>query len=643
MKKVKHRHITPKVKQSLFDLTYAIGKKTRQDIMSLLSQQLQMLLDATSVTIYLYHRWQKDRRLFVYGSSEPIVTIKELTYESFPTYISNKAKIATISNPEIEAADGEQAKSNYILQLECNNTYKSVILLRFEEEITMQENALEEIRELNEQFLDILYNQRQSKFIQDRNHLLLRLSTKLHSTNHTIEVLDRAYRTACTLYPSFEYCFLMSQEFQCDHLPVRLIEYHQNPEYSPGLNAFINNTIEIVPKGDVKDGIINQEQVDIYAPLPGKQGVYGVLQITIPARIEVEDDDIEFIDQFTNIVGRAIERTTLYQSSTQLITDLQIITNASQELNLNLDRKDITKTVVDHIISACDAEEVGVVLFPEILVNNGTNTSYEVQDGSTSYFQITKSKQLIENIIEDQKENPQACFTSNMELEKGFTSDFRSLMVIPLWASNAMFGFIVVGHPLPNYFSFDKFKFIQSLAQHAALAYANSLLKEELRKSAITDYLTKLYSRSYLDERVLQEIEAGNVGGFILFDIDDFKSVNDTYGHYVGDKVLIQIADVIRETMKNDGIYARWGGEEFAIYLPNHSASETLKKANLLRENVKLGTEPQVTISVGMSTWENKVHDSIEQLFIRTDEALYEAKTTGKDKVVQSEYSKSHS
>src|SRR5699024_10574896 len=105
-----------------------------------------------------------------------------------------------------------------------------------------------------------------------------------------------------------------------------------------------------------------------------------------------------------------------------------------------------------------------------------------------------------------------------------------SIMVIPMLDSERMFGFIIIAHEKPYYFSFDKYKFVQSFVQHAALAYANSILKEKLRETAITDYLTSLYMRNYLDEKIDTHMNNDQGGSFMLLDVDDFKLVNDTYG-----------------------------------------------------------------------------------------------------------------
>ncbi|MEM5591961.1 GGDEF domain-containing protein [Niallia circulans] len=114
-------------------------------------------------------------------------------------------------------------------------------------------------------------------------------------------------------------------------------------------------------------------------------------------------------------------------------------------------------------------------------------------------------------------------------------------------------------HPSAYHFSFDTFKLLQSLIHHSTLALTNSLLREELEKMVVTDHLTKLYSRNYLDEKIQMSLLEDKEGTFILIDIDDFKLINDTYGHQIGDDIIIQVANIIKDNIRSSDIGSRWG------------------------------------------------------------------------------------
>lgn len=162
--------------------------------------------------------------------------------------------------------------------------------------------------------------------------------------------------------------------------------------------------------------------------------------------------------------------------------------------------------------------------------------------------------------------------------------------------------------------------------------------KEELTKLSITDYLTKLHNRKEID-RVLQNNENtfkryGDVFSVILLDLDDFKKVNDTYGHLVGDKVLIETATLLKTFTRQTDIVGRWGGEEFIFICPKTNLEEAFTLAQNLRD--KLSSHQFETIgnkcaSFGVTAF--KENDSISELLSRVDDAMYLAKTKGKNRV----------
>jgi two-component system, cell cycle response regulator len=155
-------------------------------------------------------------------------------------------------------------------------------------------------------------------------------------------------------------------------------------------------------------------------------------------------------------------------------------------------------------------------------------------------------------------------------------------------------------------------------------------LMQAIYKSAITDGLTGLYNRRFFLRRVQQYVRHGHEVSVIFGDIDNFKKLNDTEGHQRGDQVLKQVAAIAIEIAEEIGIAGRYGGEEIVILITDGSC-DAGEVAELFRERVEL--ETGATISLGYCRW--KQGWSPEELVRYADEAMYEAKSTGKNKVVR--------
>lgn len=168
-------------------------------------------------------------------------------------------------------------------------------------------------------------------------------------------------------------------------------------------------------------------------------------------------------------------------------------------------------------------------------------------------------------------------------------------------------------------------------------------LKEELQRQSRTDHLTKLNNRRFFLEIADHEFERSLRYGeklcVMLFDIDNFKDINDTYGHHVGDYVLRKLAGVLKEQIRESDVLARIGGEEFALLLPNTGLGDAGKLAERIRKtvsNVKhkgdwKGTVSH-TISVGIASLQDE-DINFESLLVRADKALYKSKQEGRNRV----------
>jgi diguanylate cyclase (GGDEF)-like protein len=165
---------------------------------------------------------------------------------------------------------------------------------------------------------------------------------------------------------------------------------------------------------------------------------------------------------------------------------------------------------------------------------------------------------------------------------------------------------------------------------------------EEAAAMATRDSLTGLYLRGVFEfslERMVQEHRRYDKAlSVILLDIDDFKKVNDDYGHQVGDEVLLRIGEMILNDIRKADFPARYGGEEIAIIFPETSVVQATVMADRLREDVRrcfaVG-EPTITVSIGVSCIHEPGTTTASELVRQADKALYEAKRTGKDKVVR--------
>ncbi|RMF93561.1 MAG: GGDEF domain-containing protein [Nitrospinota bacterium] len=170
---------------------------------------------------------------------------------------------------------------------------------------------------------------------------------------------------------------------------------------------------------------------------------------------------------------------------------------------------------------------------------------------------------------------------------------------------------------------------------------------EQAKKASLTDGLTGVYNRAAFDQYMAKLVEQSSISRrsftLILLDIDDFKRINDTYGHRVGDRVLIALVQQCRAFIRKDDFMARYGGEEFAIILPDTSLRTALRKARKICKTIaatrytvdELAEEIQklsFTVSMGVGIWRDG--DTVASLIDRTDKALYQAKRAGKNRVV---------
>lgn len=168
-------------------------------------------------------------------------------------------------------------------------------------------------------------------------------------------------------------------------------------------------------------------------------------------------------------------------------------------------------------------------------------------------------------------------------------------------------------------------------------------MNEHLRHLSTVDPLTTLFNRRFLTEiletELLRAKRLRSSLALLVVDIDHFKSVNDGFGHQMGDKVLVQVAETLRQGLRTYDIASRYGGEEFVLVLPGTGISGGVEVAERLRRATEslsfddVADRVKVTVSIGVSSFSHEEGDSADALFARADQALYAAKNKGRNRV----------
>ncbi|HSM23862.1 MAG TPA: GGDEF domain-containing protein, partial [Anaerolineaceae bacterium] len=169
-----------------------------------------------------------------------------------------------------------------------------------------------------------------------------------------------------------------------------------------------------------------------------------------------------------------------------------------------------------------------------------------------------------------------------------------------------------------------------------------SKLQKQLQEQAIRDPLTGLFNRRFFDEyfktELIRSIREEKPISLLMVDIDHFKTVNDRFGHEVGDKTLQLLADILQSMFRKSDVSCRFGGEEFLILLPGLDPNQAINRAEALREKIaKASLEAdflytQITVSIGVSNY--PLHgENTRDLFRTADKALYQAKDAGRNQV----------
>ncbi|UOQ46136.1 diguanylate cyclase [Halobacillus salinarum] len=598
------------LKGALFDLFMTRSGMTYSSYMTEMADEIASFVDADVSVIYMLDEWKGQYRL---------ITDKEEINEFFTDGFYCEQLSDRKTNDKVFLK--QTLAQSYFMPLEIEKKTFGFIGIANKQAKNLnirllEQSAFEITKFVNR--IDTFYTTLEEK---QRYELLYKVTSKFHSSIDMDGVLREIIATLRKIYPEFHYYLLLSHDYTTDHeLPVRELTYERQSSGNASTQAYLTGEVQIEDR-------LHDQQSFLYAPLKGKQGVYGVLQVVAPSYLFFPQKDIDFFILIANTAGKALENAQLYQQSRKLINDLQLINETSEQLNSNMRLNDKIGYMATQIYHSFEADEVGFLIF--------NDNKPVVLEGSSPFFTSAQSDPLISIVNEMVFQQKDALFVGDLQMKTGKDRfAYQSVMAVPMKDHEQLNGLVIVLHHTPYFFSFESFKLLQSLVRHSTLSFANAMLREELEKTIITDYLTKLHSRNHLDKCLETCLKHDERGSFVLLDIDNFKSINDTYGHQTGDEVIKQVSNAIMRKLTKDELAARWGGEELAVYLPSFTIEEAYRLTDTIRKEISSSTEPPVTVSCGISSWDSAERPNSKSIVQQADKALYQAKGSGKDQIV---------
>lgn len=458
----------------------------------------------------------------------------------------------------------------------------------------------------------------------NRRRVIHDLMRHLHDHIDVDSVLSQIIDSVEQLMPTATIEVYLSQDHRSENPHVKVLTF-QSTSDPLVMQVFMNGEpCYMERRGDC---------MEVVMALTGKQGSYGVLKLTYPPAEEPNLADMQLVQLIVETAGTAFENAKLYEHAHTVIQELRFINDLTKRINQSLRLKDVFHDSTHELLRVFRADFCMLLQFEseeheyEVVSSNRiefNGMKLSADSGLFGYMRSLRESVIISDTQEYDQERVQ--FFEQLLM--------RSIIAVPLFGGGEMVGIVVVADKRPNFFSYDNYKLLQMLASHLGLAIANATLHSRVKHLANKDQVTGLYARHYLDKQINKQLRNDSCGSLIVIDIDLFKKINDTFGHQAGDRILKQVGAVIQSSIREADIAARWGGEEFAIYLPQLTVAQAMKVAERIRTRVVEETEPAVTISCGIAEWnwqDDKI--SVESLFYRADMAMYEAKDTGRNRI----------
>jgi diguanylate cyclase (GGDEF)-like protein len=386
---------------------------------------------------------------------------------------------------------------------------------------------------------------------------------------------------------------------------------------------------------------ISTTKSELALPLVVRDEVVGVLDCQSELLNFFDPETIDLLTLFSTQASIALQNARLYSQEQRKAMQLEAINLIARQTTAVLEIDELLRKVCSFLLQAFPVDHVAVLLMEEDLL------VFRAHQGRlTPMFKLGSALLDANGTCRQALRNGKPILVNDVTGVSGYIQGFaetRAELCIPLMSFGLVIGVLCLESSKVDAFDPGDGAPLESVADICANAIQNAHYFERVRHMAYVDGLTGAFNRRYFEIRILEEIERAHrysgAMSLIMIDIDHFKKLNDEFGHLMGDDVLRQISSVFIQNLRKVDVACRYGGEEFAIIVPETTGEDAYYVADKLRKTIQAtvfpGVPRAVTITAGVASYPSN-GQTRDALVKAADEALYTAKQSGRNTVVAS-------